>query len=89
MVQISRRIAEFSFYCPTACRVCLVGDFNSWLPEELAMRRDADGYWRARLVLRPGVYASRYYADGRWYTDYAAFGSEPGPHGHNSVLRVA
>jgi len=89
MVQINQGIAEFSFYCPTAGRVSLVGDFNSWLPDELTMRRDADGYWRARLMLRPGVYTFRYCADGRWYTDYAAFGAEPGPYGHNSVLRVA
>ena len=88
MVRIIEGIAEFSFFLPRARRVCLVGDFNNWQPEELEMTGGLDGYWRACLTLPSGDYAFRYYADGYWYTDYAAFGVEPGPHGSNSVLRV-
>ena len=88
MVQINEGIAEFRFFRPEACCVCLVGDFNDWRPEDMVMTRGADGYWWAHLRIPSGAYAFRYCADGHWYTDYAAFGVEPGPHGHNSVLRI-
>ena len=63
MVQINEGIAEFSFFRPGARRVCLVGDFNDWRPEQLVMTADADGYWQACLMLSPGIYAFRYFAD--------------------------
>jgi len=88
MVQINEGIAGFSFFRAGARRVCLVGDFNDWRPDQLVMTADADGYWRACLMLSPGIHAFRYFADGQWCTDHGAFGIRPGPHGHNSVLRV-
>jgi 1,4-alpha-glucan branching enzyme len=88
MVRVNEGIAQFRFFRPKARRVCLVGDFNDWRPEGLAMTPGLDGHWRARLMVPSGVYASRYYVDGRGHTDQASFGVEPGPRGHNSVLRV-
>jgi len=41
------------------------------------------------LRLPPGTYEFRYVAEGRWYTDYAAFGVAPNAFGgFNGVVRV-
>ena len=87
MVTVKGNVAEFSFYRPDAMQVFLAGDFSDW-NTKLPMVRDADGYWRTQLRLPGGDFKFRYFADGRWYTDYAAFGVEYGPFGLDSVLRI-
>lgn len=77
----------FQFYRPGARQLAIAGDFNGWKPS-FHMTCDADGWWRSRIELAPGTYRFRYLADGQWFTDYAAFGVEPGPFGFNSVLKV-
>lgn len=67
----------------------LVGDFNQWRQKEVPMKKGHDGYWQANLKLGPGIYRFRYWSDGQWYTDYAAFGIESGPMGNDSIVRVA
>jgi 1,4-alpha-glucan branching enzyme len=88
MVQINNGWVEFWFYRPGANRVNLVGDFNHWSESSLPMVRAERGYWRARLRLPEGEFRFRYCADGQWYTDYAAFGVEPGCFGLDSLVRV-
>lgn len=88
MVTVQGNMAEFAFYRPQADSVHLVGEFNNWQKNELPMTRTAEGYWVARLMLPPGTFRFRYFADGQWYTDYAAFGIECGPFGPNSVVRT-
>ena len=88
MVHHSNGRAEFSFYRPQAHTVFIAGDFNNWRPGELLMSRQEDGYWKAWLELPPGTYRFRYCADGIWYTDFAAFGVEPGKYGFDSVVHV-
>ena len=88
MVSIENDTVQFSFFRPGAQAVHLVGDFNDWRTDQLPMRRDASGYWSCRLRLPAGIYKFRYLADGVWYTDYAAFGVEPGQFGMDSVLNV-
>jgi 1,4-alpha-glucan branching enzyme len=88
MVNVANGIVEFSFFRPDARAVFLAGDFNHWRPDQVRMTRKSDGYWQARLHLPAGVYKFRYCADGVWYTDYAAFGVEPGQFGMDSVLHV-
>ena len=79
---------EFRFYRPDAAGVFLSGDFNGWRNDQLNMIRQDDGYWTLRLPLSEGDYRFRYVADGQWYTDFSAFGVEPGRFGLNSVVRV-
>ncbi len=79
---------EFRFFRPEARQVYLTGEFNGWQTHSLTMLKDAGGWWHCRLALSPGIYQFRYLADGVWYTDFAAFGVEPGPFGWNSVLKV-
>ena len=80
--------AEFRFFRPAAARVFVSGDFNGWRPDQLGMTRQDDGWWALSLPLPAGNYRFRYLADGQWYTDFAAFGVEPGRFGLNSILHV-
>ena len=86
MVAVHGTEAEFVFYRPRARHVFLVGDFNGWQHQGLAMVSDDQGYWRARVRLSPGEYRFRYLSDGDWFTDYAAFGVKEGQYGLDSVL---
>ena len=88
MVTLSNELVEFAFYRPDAQEVQLAGDFNDWQPSQLPMVRSEDGYWTARVPLPAGEFKFRYWADGQWFTDFAAFGVEPGSFGLDSVVRV-
>ncbi|KKL94442.1 hypothetical protein LCGC14_1864620 [marine sediment metagenome] len=79
---------EFRFFRPNVAKVFLAGDFNDWRTDHLQMVRQDNGYWGLKLRLPAGGYKFRYVADGAWYTDYAAFGIEPGRFGMDSVLQV-
>ena len=67
----------------------MAGDFNDWRIGELPMIRTDNGHWVAQIRLPAGEFKFRYCADGEWFTDYAAFGVEPGQFGHDSVVRVS
>ena len=88
MVTVDGEWVEFRFFRPKAGSVHLAGDFNGWRENELPMACRDDGYWQARVRLPVGEYKFRYCADGEWFTDYAAFGVEPGRFGLDSVVRV-
>ena len=77
---------EFRFFRPQARDVCLVGDFNGWDKSLCHMDRTTNGEWIRRMRLPSGVYEFRYFADGEWYIDHAAFGVALGPFGWNSVI---
>jgi 1,4-alpha-glucan branching enzyme len=79
---------EFRFYRPGANGVSVAGSFNKWDAAAHPMRKLAGGWWSAMLHLPAGEYQFRYLADGRWYTDYAAFGIERSRDQWNSVLFV-
>jgi 1,4-alpha-glucan branching enzyme len=88
MVNVEGNKVIFRFFRPQAKRVHLVGDFNHWRENELAMTLDDKGYWQAVLYLPEGDYRFRYRADNSWFTDYAAFGIEYGPFGADAVIRI-
>ena len=54
--------------------VYVVGDFCHWQRDHLPMRQVSNHEWVLMLRLPPGTYQFRYFAAGRWFTDYAAFG---------------
>jgi hypothetical protein len=58
MVTVSGNVAEFRFFHPRARQVFLVGEFNGWRQGELAMTREASGYWRAAASLPGGILVS-------------------------------
>ena len=88
MVTVQGDWVEFRFFRPQAQNVHLAGDFNGWRAGELPMILEDGGHWLAQMRLPAGEFKFRYCADGEWYTDYAAFGVEPGRFGLDSVVRI-
>lgn len=79
---------RFTLIRPGAQRVYLIGDFRA---ERITvqMARVGSDLFQVELTLSPGEYHFRYCADGRWITDYAAFGVEKRLDGDfDSVLYV-
>ena len=88
MVTVDGQWVEFKFFRPAVQNVFIAGDFNEWREGELLMSGSSDGYWTAKMRLPSGTFKFRYNADGQWFTDYAAFGVEPGRFGMDSVVSV-
>lgn len=79
---------EFRFFRPNVSSVNLVGDFNAWDKQGLAMNPAGDGWWTALIRFDVGEYRFRYLADGQWFSDFASYGVEPTKTGFISILRV-
>jgi chromosome partitioning protein len=78
----------FTLDAPTAERVQIAGDFNSWEPFGNEMEL-AEGVWRKIIALEPGRYRYRYVVDGAWKTDPLNPGVEPSPYGdYDSVIEL-
>jgi len=81
--------ATFRFLHGAGAPVFLVGDFCHWKLDHLPMRQAGPNEWVLMLRLPPGTYEFRYYSEGQWFTDYAAFGATHNAFGEmNSVLRI-
>ena len=80
---------RLTYYHPTAGEVYVAGVFNNWNPAATPMLRQPDGSWIADLILAPGVYEYRFFADGQWRDDPKAAAMTPNPFGGvNAVLQV-
>jgi 1,4-alpha-glucan branching enzyme len=79
---------EFRFFRPDARDVRIAGDFNGWDRGSMSMESEGNGWWKATAEIEGGDHRFRYYADGQWYTDYAANGVEQNKLGWNSILTV-
>lgn len=88
MVTVLGNVAEFRFCHPSARQMFSVGDLNDWRQGEPAMTREASSYRWVTMRLPMGDFHFCYCADGKWYSDYAAFGVTPGPHGHDSIIHI-
>lgn len=53
-----------------AKRVMLAGDFNDWNPDDIKMKKTADG-WQVSYALGPGNYQYKFVVDGSWIVDPA------------------
>lgn len=85
----SQRTVKLTFNHDLTGPVSVVGTFNDWQVDATPMRRSHDGCWEVALELPAGEYEFRYFADGQWFTDYAADGVVPNGLGEfNSLLRV-
>ena len=83
------KIVEFEVAAPSAERVYLAGDFNSWDPNSTPMRRERDGNWKTRLKLTPGRYEYKFWVDGEWKEDPKNRINNPNPFGTaNSILEI-
>ena len=53
------------FYCPSARKVAMTGDFNGWESEGVPLKRAGKpGFWTAELRLPPGAYSYNFIVDG-------------------------
>ncbi len=70
-----------------AKKVALAGNFNDWKPEELLMKKTADG-WQLPFVLGPGNYMYKFIVDGKWITDPAKASMDDGKGNQNTFLVI-
>lgn len=76
--------------CLWADRIFLSGDFNDWRTEDIQLRQDRNGVWRAMLDLPVGRrFEFRYLIDGEWRTDFHADGQADNLFGSQNSLVVA
>lgn len=85
----TKQSVKFTFNHDIEGPVFVAGSFNGWNTEATPMKKNRKGQWTATVKLTPGEYQFRYFADGHWYTDYAAGGLAPNGAGEfNSLIRV-
>lgn len=83
------RKVELLFEAQEAREVFVAGDFNGWDPTATPMKRHKEGYWKAKLRLRPGRYEYKFLADGQWINYIRGVERVPNPFGtENMVLWV-
>lgn len=67
---LDKKVAiEFVYQAPQAKEVYIAGSFNNWDPRALPMKMNTLGQWKTTVLLVPGRYEYRYFADGSWITD--------------------
>lgn len=67
---VDKNLIEFRIYRPEARFISIVGDFNSWNPENDLLEKGDDGVWRLTKRLGKGAYRYKYIVDGKWQPDY-------------------
>ncbi|MDX1674956.1 MAG: glycogen-binding domain-containing protein, partial [Longimicrobiales bacterium] len=58
------RVLEFAIRAPEADSVAVTGDFTGWDP--VSMEESGGGWWRAELVVEPGLHHFGFLVDGTW-----------------------
>jgi 1,4-alpha-glucan branching enzyme len=79
---------QFNLYAPEAERVFLAGDFNNWDVDNLLMKKDKKGTWKASFPLPPGRYEYRFRVDAVWHDDPNAHERVENPFGSQNCLRI-
>ncbi len=83
------RKVELVFQAEEANEVFVAGDFNGWDATATPMKKHKEGYWKAKLRLRPGRYEYKFMADGQWVHYVRGVERVPNPFGtENMVLWV-
>jgi len=65
---------NFICFATEAKSVALVGDFNGWNPDALAMNRQPDGAWTAQVEMGHGHHQYLFLVDGKPTLDPKAQG---------------
>ena len=65
-----KRRVSFCLEAPQSREVSVAGSFNGWNPRKHPMRKTADGRWEKSVILEPGTYEYKFFADGRWVEDF-------------------
>ncbi len=67
--------------------VQLVGDFTQWQQHPIALQKDPEGVWKAKVELPAGVHHYRFMVDGEWRDDPDCNLREPNPFGGENMTR--
>jgi len=80
---------NFEFYSPLAKEVSVAGEFNDWDAGKNKLKKDANGWWKAALSLKPGRYEYRFLVDGNWENDPVSIEFVPNSFGTwNCVIEI-
>lgn len=82
----------FFFHDDEAREVSLCGDFNDWKPDEIKLKKQSNGFWRAEIEILPaGKYCYKFVADKQRWAEDASNGlkTADGFGGFNSILYIA
>lgn len=86
---LDKNRVKFRIYNPDARIISLVGDFNSWNPENDLMKRGDDGVWALEKRLPRGEYRYKFIIDGEWKADlFNPISASDNTGGICSVLRI-
>lgn len=85
---------EFKLFAPYNKAAQLIGSFSDW--KEIPMKKGSDGYFRAKIRLKDGVYTYRFrvqsnswfFEQGHWVTITDPYAVEIEDETQNGVLRV-
>jgi len=87
---MKRQRVTISLEATNASEVILMGDFNNWNPKAHPMKRDGNGAWNRTVVIPPGQYEYKFFADGQWIEDPRNDQNRPNCFGtYNSVINLA
>ncbi|MFA4889182.1 MAG: AAA family ATPase [Candidatus Omnitrophota bacterium] len=80
----------FSLPAPEAKEVYLVGDFNNWQVDKMALMEKENGAWKKKMILPGGRHHYRFVVDGKWTEDSYNPMQETNPFGSmDSVIEVS
>lgn len=85
----SAKTVTFEYFAPSAKKVYVAGNFNSWKLDGLPLKKDRSGRWSAELELPPGSYEYRFLVDGNWQNEQKPVEYRPNEFGSaNCLLKV-
>jgi 1,4-alpha-glucan branching enzyme len=87
-------IIELSLFAPTIAEAVLFGSFNDW--QDIPMKKDADGHFRAQLSLADGDYQYRFkvqskswfYRENEWITITDPYATDIDDATQNGLLHI-
>jgi 1,4-alpha-glucan branching enzyme len=80
---------EFSYFAPSAKKVCLAGKFNAWNTNSHPMKKGKDGTWKISIKLQPGRHEYKYFVNGAWSQNEPCSDKVPNAFGtYNCVMSV-
>lgn len=67
---MARKRIKFAFQAPANVKeVRLCGDFSGWEDGAIIMKNSKSGEFSKIILLEPGEYQYKFWADGMWYND--------------------
>ena len=67
--KVKRQKVTLLFESAEADEVFVAGDFNKWNPKAHPLKKDGDCRWIRTLMIPPGKYEYKFFADGQWIED--------------------